>query len=243
MRTKVLLSMAALAAGALTAMAQSNVYSLNIVGYANVPNPSGYSFQTAPFRVPTAVTNGANEILPANTGQYDGDQLIIWTGHGWASFYLDSTQPTGFSDSGGTGVPAPILSSGQGYAYYNASGVSNNLTYVGEVRTGTNTITIPASPEISTLGSPIPLSGGVSTALQLSNPGGALDGDAVELMVVNAQGFVRGFSPAYFDSTQTTGFADSGGSPVPEPQIAVGQGFAFDNALAAPVTWTQILNP
>src|SRR5438270_9330702 len=69
MRTKTLLCMAALAAGVATSMAQ-NVYSLNIVGYANVPNPVGYTFKTAPFQVTTAVTNGANEILPANTGQY-----------------------------------------------------------------------------------------------------------------------------------------------------------------------------
>src|SRR5437763_197776 len=35
MRTKALLCAAALAAGAVTAMAQSNVYSLNVVGYIN----------------------------------------------------------------------------------------------------------------------------------------------------------------------------------------------------------------
>src|SRR5436305_926182 len=37
MRTKTLLCAAALAAGALTSMAQSNVYSLNVVGYYNLP--------------------------------------------------------------------------------------------------------------------------------------------------------------------------------------------------------------
>src|SRR3954470_8755678 len=40
MRTKALLCAAALAAGAATSMAQSNVYSLNVVGYYNVPVPA-----------------------------------------------------------------------------------------------------------------------------------------------------------------------------------------------------------
>jgi hypothetical protein len=139
MRTKVLLSLAVLAAGAATSMAQ-NVYSLNIVGYANVPAASGYAFQTAPFRVTTAVSNGANEILPANTGQFDGDAILKWTGSGWAGANLDSVSPTGFSDSGGNPVGAPILSAGVGYLYYNGQGISNNITYVGEVRSGTNTL-------------------------------------------------------------------------------------------------------
>jgi len=244
MRTKTLLCMAALAAGVATSMAQ-NVYSLNIVGYANVPNPVGYSFQTAPFQVTTAVTNGANEILPSNaTGQYDGDQVFMWTGHGWAPLYLDSTSPTGFSDSGGTPQPAPILSSGLGFLYVNNQAGSNNLTYVGQVRTGTNTVSIPSTGtrEYSALGSPTPFAGGISTSLQFVNSGGALDGNAV-LQLVTQAGQPRGFAPSFFDSGQVSGFSDSGGNPVPEPQIPVGGGFLFDNQVGPAVTWKQIFNP
>jgi hypothetical protein len=239
MRTKTLLCMAALAAGVATSMAQSNVYSLNIVGYANVPIRAGYNFHTAPFRVTTAVTNGANEILPANTGQYDGDAILRWTGTGWLAANLDSASPTGFSDQGGNPIPAPILNSGMGYLYYNGQGVSNNITYVGEVRTGTNIVNIPASPEYSAIGSPAPLAGGVSTVLQLTNPGGAIDGDAVLVAV----GAISGYAASAFDSASGTGFSDQGGNPIPEPQIAVGQGFFFDNLNATPVTWKQVLNP
>src|SRR6185369_1568068 len=42
MRTKLLLGLAVLAAGVATSMAQSNVYSLNIVGYVTYTNPTGY---------------------------------------------------------------------------------------------------------------------------------------------------------------------------------------------------------
>jgi len=187
------------------------------------------------------VTNGANEILPANTGQYDGDQVQTWTGHSWAAVYLDSTQPYGFADALGNAAKAPILASGQGYLYYNASGVSNNLTYVGEVRTGTNIVNITSPPEVWALGSPLPLAGGVISTLQFANTG-SYDGDSIQI-AVTAGGNVKGFRTSYFDSTQTTGFSDSLGNQAPEPQIGIGQGFFFDNANATPVTWKQVLNP
>jgi len=225
-----------LTAGVATSMAQSNVYSLNIVGYANVPIRSGYNFHSTPFRVTTAVTNGANEILPANTGQYDGDQILKWTGSGWASANLDSASPTGFSDNGGNPVGAPILNAGVGYLYNNVQGASNNITYVGEVRSGTNTVNIPASPEFSAIGSPAPFAGGIISVLQFTNTAGALDGDAI----LRAVGAISGFASSSFDSASPTGFSDSGGNPIPEPVIAVGQGFFFDNVAATPVSWQQV---
>jgi hypothetical protein len=243
MRTKLLLGAAALAVSAAASMAQSNVYSLNIVGYANVPNPSGYTFQTAPFRVTTAVSNGANEILPANTGQYDGDTLLIWSGHSWANYGLDSTSPTGFSDASANPIPAPILSPGLGYLYQNNSGISNNLTYVGEVRTGTNVVSLPYPPEFRAVGSPAPLAGGIISSLQFSNNAGALDGDSIQIMVRTPTGLVKGFAINGFDSTSPTGFSDASANPIPEPQIPVGGGFFFDNANAVSTSWTQILNP
>jgi len=237
MRTKVLLGLAVLTAGVATSMAQSNVYSLNIVGYANVPTPAGYAFHTAPFRVTTSANQAATDILPANTGQYDGNTILTWTGSGWSPANMDSASPTGFSDNGGNPIPAPLLTGGKGYLYYNGQGVSNNITYVGEVRSGTNTINIPSSPEYSALGSPGPLAGGITSVLQFTNPAGIYDGDAI----LRAVGAITGFNPANFDSAAPSGFSDAGGNPIPEPTIAVGQGFFFDNLNAAPVTWQQVV--
>ncbi len=239
--TKTLLGLAALAAGVATSMAQ-NVYSLNIVGYANVSAPPGqYAFHVPPFQVTTAVTNGLNEILPANTGQFDGDQVFIFTGTAFGSVYLDSSKPTGFSDSGGTQVGAPIVNMGQSYVYLNNQGPSayTNLTYVGQVRTGTNTINIPVTPTYHAIGSPTPFAGGLKTVLQFANPG-TYDGDAAQILSGGK------FGAVFFDSTSSTGFSNSGGTPVPEPQIAVGQGFIFDNEvgpLSPPITWSQVFNP
>jgi hypothetical protein len=235
--------MAALAAGVASSMAQSNVYSLNIVGYANVPNPVQYSFMSTPFLVTTAVTNGANEILPANTGQYDGDQVLLWTGVSYRTYGLDSTSPTGFSDSGGTPIGAPILTSGLGFLYNNQSGASNNLTFVGQVRTGTNALPLRASP-IQLVGSMLPLSGGVASSLGLTNTAAVLDGCEIQKIVRTASGAVKGYSITVYDSSQTTGFSDRNGTPnLPEPQMGVGEGFFFNNQTGAGQTWTQILNP
>jgi hypothetical protein len=103
MRTlKALLCLSALAGGLATSVAQ-NVYSLNIVGYANVANPVQYSFMTTPFKVTTAVSNGANEII-INSGDKEGDQLLIWNGASWNTYVFNSTQPTGFENINGAAV-------------------------------------------------------------------------------------------------------------------------------------------
>jgi hypothetical protein len=243
MRTlKALLCLSALAGGIAVTQAQ-NVYSLNIVGYANVPNPAQYSFMTTPFKVTTAVSNGANEII-INSGDKEGDQILIWNGASWNTFVMNSAQPTGFEDANGNGVPAPILDSGLGFLYNNQQGVSNNITFVGDVRTGTNNITLRASP-IQAVGSPIPFAGGVSSALQMNNATGVFDASEIQTLVRNEPaGTVSGFFVSVFNSGQAsgTGFENRNGVSLDQPQIKVGQGFFFNNQSGAPITWTQVLN-
>jgi hypothetical protein len=219
-----------------------NVYSLNIVGYANVANPVQYSFMTTPFKVTTAVSNGANEII-INSGDKEGDQLLIWNGASWNTYVFNSTQPTGFENINGAAVGAPILDSGLGFLYNNQQGASNNITFVGEVRTGTNNITLRSSP-IQAVGSPIPFAGGISTSLQMTNTAGAFDGSEIQTLVRNEPaGSVSGFAVSVFSSGQATGFENRNGTAIAEPQIKVGQGFFFNNQSGGSLTWKQILNP
>src|SRR5580692_6638666 len=144
MRTKTtLLCAAALAAGVASSMAQSNVYSLNIVGYANVPNPKGYTFQSNPFEA--APSDAAtNVIANPNTvqagtypGPMDGSSIQTWTGAGFTVLDFDSETSdttTGFTTTGAVPVAGPVLSSGFGYLINNGNaGGSNNITYVGTV--------------------------------------------------------------------------------------------------------------
>jgi len=245
--------MAALAAGVATSMAQ-NVYSLNIVGYANVQNPVGFSFQSAPFSA--GVTNGANEVLPPNPfdiglgyGPYDGNQLLIWnrTAFQWDPYVLDSSKPSGFS-VGGVGVPAPIIAAGQGYLYNNQDVLSTNV-YAGNVRTGTNVVTFTGTGNtFFAAGSPLPYAGGVGTALNITNVFdvglgyGPWDDSQVQTPQITG-GNITGFDIYIFDSTKTTGFKYANQSIAPEPQIAIGQGFFFNNQAGSDLVWTQVLNP
>src|SRR5260370_14106579 len=124
MRTKALLSVAAIAASAISAMAQGNVYSLNIVGYATVTIPTGYSILSNPL---STGTNGANEIMPI----IDSELILTWdnahkkfiqTGYdsgfgGWVQ--ADGTTPS---------VP-PSLPPGTGF-FFNNPAPPTNFTFV-----------------------------------------------------------------------------------------------------------------
>jgi len=221
-------------------MAQSNVYSLNIVGYANVAAPVGFSFQSNPLDA--GVTNGANEVIP-NTGQWDGCEIHEWTGTSYKVSVFDSVTSdttTGFTDRNFAPIQPPLLTSGKGYLFNNQLAAAT-ITYVGNVRVGTNTLTFPVSSHVYAVGSPLPLAGGISSTLGLINTAGAIDGAEVQTAVLNAAGQVTGFRVSVFDSTQTSGFSDRNFNQVTEPQIAIGQGFFLNSQAASAVTWKQVL--
>src|SRR6476646_6129289 len=112
MRTKALLSVAAIAASAVTAMAQSSVYSLNIVGYATVTVPTGYSLLANPLSA--GATNGANEIMPI----IDGEQILTWNGSGYNYASYDSGFG-GWIDSQNNASAPPSLPPGKGFFFFN----------------------------------------------------------------------------------------------------------------------------
>jgi hypothetical protein len=266
MRTKTtLLCAAALAAGVTASMAQSNVYSLNIVGYANVPNPKGYSFQSSPFEASPSDA-ATNVIANPNTvqagtypGPMDGSSLQLWTGTGFTIYEFDSETSdttTGFTTPGAAPVVGPTLGSGLGYLINNGNaGGSNNITYVGTVRTGTNALVFPVAIKAYAIGSPLPLAGGVSSVLGMANPNtvqagtypGPLDGSSVEFLKVSPAGQALGYTIVEFDSETsdtTTGFTDTSAHPVAEPQVPIGGGYFFSSdSPHGAYTWTQILNP
>src|SRR5262249_54013841 len=128
MRTKTLLCAAALAAGVVSTMAQSNVYSLNVVGYVNVPTKGGGNFNM--LANPLNNTNNALGTIFAGFAQ-DGDQIYRWNS---TIQDLDGTIPT-YSSFSGTWTPSATLAPGEGYFYLNA-GVDKTNTFVGEVIQG-----------------------------------------------------------------------------------------------------------
>jgi len=231
MRTKTLLAAAALiAAGAASSMAQSNVYSLNIVGYVNVTIPGSITALSNPLRAGTAgAVDRADQVVP----YADGNNIQLWTGVSWSLYAMDSLSGTGWVDGNGADVPLaslPVLGGGKGFLYGNNIGTTN-VTFVGEVRTGTNNVAIGNG--LSALGSPLPLGGKIATGAP-SLP--VQDGDNVQ--------FWTGTSWQFFgrDSLSGTGWVNGGGADTAEPSITVGQGFFYGNNVG-PFSWQQILNP
>jgi len=132
MRTETLVCAAALAAGlATSALAQSNVYSLNVVGYYNVTVPANT------FVLVGNQLNTTNNTLPGIIPTPPpGSQFQFYQGGGLTSFTFDDVDlqwepdPTAFNLSPGHGG-------------YFKSPVATTVTFVGEVKQGslTNTLT------------------------------------------------------------------------------------------------------
>jgi len=209
MRTKALLCAAALAAGAISAMAQSNVYSLNVVGYINQTWPSG-KFQMIANQLNT--TN--NTIGSLITSPPDATTLLKWNGTSFdiATFAIFL---------GGWDHPTYTLNPGEG-AFINAAAAYTN-TYVGEVLQGTHTNAFPAGYSIRA--SQIPLAG---TLTQLQLPATQFaDGDAVLQWNVTKQ---------TYDIYTLLGGLWLGG-PLTEPTLAIGESMFLFPAKAG--VWTQ----
>jgi hypothetical protein len=154
MRTKTLLLTAALAAaGAATSMAQSTIYSVNAVGYANVTINSGFNLIADPFTKVTDRTVGA--LLPNPPRDLDVIKLRddgLFENDSWSV-------ADGFWSNSGDNTTAMTIDEGKGIIVRNA-GAAFTATFVGEVAQGTaaqgNQVQNPVTPGIVVRSSKIP---------------------------------------------------------------------------------------
>jgi len=120
MRTKTLALSAVLSAlGTASLVAQTNVYSLNAVGYINVTMPPGFSIVTCPLIVGTdteyapvyngtPVTNDLNVVLNNDNGQYGHATVYSFNnGHGFGNADSGGTVASGGGWAGGTLTSGP----------------------------------------------------------------------------------------------------------------------------------------
>jgi len=236
MRTKALLSVAAIAASAITAMAQGNVYSLNIVGYATIAIQPGYNLLANPLSA--GATNGANEIMPI----LDGEQILTWSGTAFTEVMYDSgASPTpGWVKADDTTPAAPpSLPPGKGFFFFNPANTATNVTFVGQVIPGpSSSVTNVLASGYSLIGSLLP----ASVALITNTP--------VSLPIVDGMQILKWSGKAYVETMY-----DSGASPTPgwvkaddttattAPAYNIGDGFFFFNPQPAsnPQNWIQSL--
>jgi hypothetical protein len=224
MRTKALLCAAIVAAGAITAVAQNNVYSLNVVGYVNVPVPSGYSLLANPLSA--GVTNGANEIMTP----IDGEAILKWNGSTFNYVSFD-TGFNGWIDINFNPSVPPSLPPGKGFFFLNP-GAATTVTFVGQVVPSpgvTNQLTLPSG--YSLVGSPLPVSAPVITNAPVSLP--VIDGMAILTWNGSAYSY-RSYDTGF------NGWIDLNFNPATPPAYTTGQAFFFLNP-GAPVTWNQSL--
>ncbi len=152
MRTKALLGLAAVAAGALTASAQSSVYSLNVVGYYNIPIPAKQFVMIA--NQLNSTNNTLDSLLPAPPF---GSQVYKYNG-GYTIYTFDDIDNAWRPNGNAT------LNPGEGAFFL--SEVATTLTFVGEVLQGNLTNTIPLNA-FSIKSSMVPQAGAVSSVLGL----------------------------------------------------------------------------
>ena len=227
MKTKTLLiAAAALAAGVISSQAQ--VYSQNIVGYANVatPNAGANYLLSIPFKI--GVSNGANEIFGASLP--DGSQILTWSTatSKYTVVQTDSGSPTGWSDANtSASVPPPLLPVGQGF-FLSPSDVNVTNRFVGTVAINvgtTNTITLPNAGANYLVGCAVPYAGSVTNG---NDSGGGPNLNALPdgSQVLTWTTATSKYTVVQTDSGSSTGWSDANTSAaVAPPVITVAQGF------------------
>jgi hypothetical protein len=271
MRTKTLLLTAAalLAAGVVSTQAQP-VYSQNIVGYTTEILPIGWACVNTPLDL--SAGNTLTNIFPnpapggPGTGPLDFDLVYLWNGSGYTTYTLDSDFPSGVANaSGQVGVPAPTVNPGALVYIHNTGGnvavtTTNVLTGTVHYDTAPNFTTTFVGQTTNKLvfgynfvASKLPIGGGFTSVLQLTNPvvggnggpnggTGPLDFSLVYIPnIVN--GNFLGYSTYTIDSDFPTGWANAAGQVgVPEPQLPVGAAAIIkyvDNNSQGPYYWIQ----
>ena len=155
-----------------SAVAQTNVYSVNAVGYINVSVPRGFSMIANQLN---STNNSIASLLPVAPG---GTQIFKYSnGIGFTAYTFDDIDNAWLPNGSAT------LNPGEGAFIKNNSASAFNVTFVGDVVVGSLTNATPAGFSIQS--SKVPLAGRVDTVLQLPGVGG----DQV-LKYVNGTGYV-----------------------------------------------------
>ena len=249
MKKTLLIAAAALAAGMLSVQAQSNVYSQNIVGYANVVAPvGGKSYLiNVPFKI--GVSNGLNEVFGSTLPI--GSQVLVWSvaNNSYTTYLYDPTDPNGvgagapvwyLSDDTTPADPIPTVPPGLGFFLIPNGAVTNSFSGAIAISTGTsNNMVLPVGGKNYLVSSAVPYSGAVTNG---NSSGGGFNLNNLpigsQLLVwstasnsyttilydpTDPNGVGAG-APLWYLSDDTTPYVDptTGGNT---PNIAIGQSF------------------
>jgi hypothetical protein len=170
--------------GAVAVSGQTNVYSLNVVGYVNYWGSPGYSLITVPLS--NSPDNDPTSLMDNRSGQFDGCTIQIWTNGGFVGYVADHQAGQGAVNGWVEPQGTILLNPGVGAVLYNPHATNVWFTIVGEVPEGS--LTNILNPGLNLVGSIIPASEGMSTNSIVTFPSpanGQMDGDEL-LMLYNA---------------------------------------------------------
>ena len=224
MKKTLLIVAAALAASVISSQAQ--VYSQNVVGYANVvtPGASVNYLLTCPFKI--GVSNGANEVFGTSLPEFS--TILIWSSatSSYTLYQTDTSSGTGWSDSGFTPVGAPVLPVGQGFFLSpSANNITNTFVGAVAVNVGTSNVMTLVNASVNYLVGPVvPYAGSVTNG---NNSGGGINLNALpefSTVLIWSSGS-SSYTLFQTDTSSPTGWSDSGFTPISAPSVTVGQGF------------------
>jgi len=172
MRTKALVCAATLAAGALTSMAQSNVYSLNVVGYYNLALTNGYNLVANQLDLDgTGLNNTVYTSIGTNLP--GGTRVMAFTPP--ATYPFVTLAGTTWAGAGLAAVNSALGVGGGVYVKLNNSiptGTTTNVTIVGNVMQGALANTKINHSGYAIVSSMVPQAGGIQTDLGLTPQAG-----------------------------------------------------------------------
>jgi hypothetical protein len=215
MRTKTLLGAAILAAGLATSLAQSNVYSLNVVGYINVNLAAGFNLVANQLALNGA---GSNNTVHAvfGTNLPSGSAVYAFSGGAFAA------PPASYGTKGGwagnTNAVNAALAPGGGVFIQTPSAAT--VTFVGDVSQGTP-LNTPYALGFNIIASQVPQSGLIQTDLGYTPN----SGDAVYRFTGGV-----GYQP-------TISYGTKGGWSPAQPSLNVGEAIFLQ--AAANGTWSR----
>jgi hypothetical protein len=204
-------------------MAQSNVYSLNVVGYVNVTIPANkYAIVSTPLNF---TGPGGNNITNVIGGTIEDNTSVFPFAGG---VFLDSeTYFAGFGWFPGT----TTLNPGSAYFVKTPASGGATLTFVGEVLQGNATNALGAG--YSLVGSQVPQSvplGDTTTSQATTMHFPATEGDTVFRYNVATQAYLD--SVNYFGGYGWFDSGPGGPGPIEGPSPAVAEGFFVQKAQA-----------
>jgi len=224
-----ILAAALTALGSAAVMAQTNVYSLNAVGYVNVTLYPGFNMVADQLQ---SGTNTIGSLINDATGQYDKMVVFKWTGTGFQSDTANSLIST-FADNWINGGVI-TLNPGEAAWIKWTNTTPATLTFVGTVPQGTLNTTIAGNASFSMISSQVPQGGDLATDLGFTNFN---QGDTMYVFAGSNQSY-KVYN--YNTNTGNSGYLQNFTGGTGDPILAVGQGFWYKTGVGAPLTtWSR----